>query len=72
MSLSRYKVFIVVLIISVVAFSVVLPTIKPIIQQNQIAYIIDAGHGLPDGGAVGVDGTSEQLLNLTVLPQKSW
>ncbi len=29
-------------------------------------YIIDAGHGLPDGGAVGSDGTTEQELNLAL------
>lgn len=31
-----------------------------------IRYILDAGHGLPDGGAVGVDGTTEQELNLAI------
>jgi N-acetylmuramoyl-L-alanine amidase len=29
-------------------------------------FIIDAGHGIPDGGAVGLDGTTEQQLNLAV------
>lgn len=33
---------------------------------GEIRYIIDAGHGIPDGGAVGVDGTTEQELNLAV------
>ena len=28
--------------------------------------IIDAGHGLPDGGAVGINGTIEQKLNLDI------
>lgn len=28
--------------------------------------IVDAGHGLPDGGAVGVAGTVEQKINLAV------
>ncbi len=28
--------------------------------------VIDAGHGLPDGGAVGVNGTIEQSVNLSV------
>lgn len=31
-----------------------------------IEYIIDAGHGKPDGGAVAADGTEEQALNLAV------
>ena len=34
--------------------------------NKQIQYIIDAGHGIPDGGAVGVDGTTEQELNLAI------
>ena len=29
--------------------------------------ILDAGHGIPDGGAVGVDGTTEQELNLKLV-----
>ena len=28
--------------------------------------VLDAGHGLPDGGAVGSNGTVEQKLNLNV------
>lgn len=28
--------------------------------------IIDAGHGLPDGGAVGINGTVEQEINLKI------
>jgi N-acetylmuramoyl-L-alanine amidase len=47
-------------------FCILLPSVKPIIQQNSIRYIIDAGHGLPDGGAVGADGTTEQILNLQI------
>ncbi len=35
-------------------------------SNKQIQYIIDAGHGIPDGGAVGVDGTTEQELNLSI------
>ena len=33
--------------------------------QN-ISFIIDPGHGIPDGGAVGTDGTTEQELNLLI------
>ena len=33
-------------------------------QQPQV--IIDAGHGLPDGGAVAKDGTMESSLNLAI------
>lgn len=28
--------------------------------------VVDAGHGLPDGGAVGINGTIEQEINLAV------
>lgn len=35
-------------------------------SADNIRYIIDAGHGIPDGGAVGVDGTAEQELNLAI------
>ncbi len=33
---------------------------------NDKVIIIDAGHGLPDGGAVGIGGTVEQSINLKV------
>ncbi|MBQ8894175.1 MAG: N-acetylmuramoyl-L-alanine amidase [Clostridia bacterium] len=36
------------------------------VSGENIRYIIDAGHGIPDGGAVGVDGTTEQELNLAI------
>lgn len=35
-------------------------------SANTISYIIDPGHGIPDGGAVGTDGTTEQELNLSI------
>ncbi len=31
-----------------------------------LSVIVDAGHGLPDGGAVGVGGTIEQEINLAI------
>ncbi len=33
-------------------------------DENRV--VIDAGHGLPDGGAVGINGTIEQSINLSV------
>ncbi len=33
---------------------------------NNVSFIIDPGHGIPDGGAVGSDGTTEQELNLAI------
>ena len=35
-------------------------------STKNIQYIIDAGHGIPDGGTVGADGTTEQELNLAI------
>lgn len=34
--------------------------------DNTVKVIVDAGHGLPDGGAVGVGGTIEQAINLEI------
>ena len=34
--------------------------------NNDIIVVVDAGHGLPDGGAVGVNGTIEQEVNLAI------
>lgn len=31
-----------------------------------LTVIVDAGHGMPDGGAVGVNGTVEQEINLAI------
>ncbi len=36
------------------------------VSTKNVSYIIDAGHGIPDGGAVGKDGTTEQELNLSI------
>ena len=35
-------------------------------QKDGFSVIIDAGHGLPDGGAVGVTGVVEQEINLKI------
>lgn len=35
-------------------------------KESGITVIVDAGHGLPDGGAVGTDGTVEQEINLKI------
>ncbi len=36
------------------------------LAESQITFIIDAGHGGEDGGAVGVDGVLEKDLNLII------
>ncbi len=35
-------------------------------DEKNLSVIVDAGHGLPDGGAVGVGGTVEQEINLAI------
>lgn len=35
-------------------------------KQNQFTVIVDAGHGAPDGGTVGVGGTVEQKINMAI------
>lgn len=40
-------------------------------STKNIQYIIDAGHGVPDGGTVGKDGTTEQELNLAIAQKLS-
>lgn len=35
-------------------------------STQKVQYILDAGHGIPDGGAVGADGTTEQEINLAI------
>ena len=45
------------------------PLLKTFVQdadKGKTVVVIDAGHGLPDGGAVGAGGTVEQEINLEV------
>ena len=35
-------------------------------SKDTLTVIIDAGHGIPDGGAVGVSGSVEQKINLDI------
>lgn len=35
-------------------------------SNNEVRFIVDAGHGIPDGGAVAPDHTTEQQLNLEI------
>ena len=35
-------------------------------QKNTDCIIIDAGHGVPDGGAIGINGTIESDINLKI------
>ncbi len=62
------------LITSLICFSIVVYSIinnKDDIQVNATpitnkVIVIDAGHGLPDEGAIGFNGTSEQAINLSI------
>ena len=59
-------IFAVSLIILIAAFtSLIVPDVANTISSD-IDVIIDAGHGLPDGGAVANDGTTEAELNLAI------
>ena len=35
-------------------------------DDHTLSVIVDAGHGLPDGGAVGIGGTVEQEINIEI------
>lgn len=35
-------------------------------RVDSLTVVVDAGHGMPDGGAVGVNGTVEQEINLKI------
>ena len=37
------------------------------VSARPVSYILDPGHGIPDGGAVASDGTTEQELNLDIV-----
>lgn len=37
-----------------------------LVTNDTLSVIVDAGHGLPDGGAVGVTGSVEQEINLEI------
>ncbi|MBE6612411.1 MAG: hypothetical protein E7632_07960 [Ruminococcaceae bacterium] len=42
------------------------PVSAPIVEKSRPVIVIDAGHGGMDSGAVGVDGTFEKDINLSV------
>lgn len=67
--ISGRKRLIIVMFILLLAFAAMLPH-----QENTSVFssrqsgviVIDAGHGLPDGGAVGMNGTIESTLNIKI------
>ncbi len=39
---------------------------RSMLRGGEIRVVVDAGHGAPDGGAVGVSGTEEKDINLSI------
>lgn len=52
--------------IAIGAFVKFSPYTKTFLPKRNITVIVDAGHGNPDGGAVGVNGTVEEIINLKI------
>ncbi len=59
-------VFMISLLFTLVAFNLRYQLQLQDTSAKQVQYILDAGHGIPDGGTSGVDGTTEQELNLAI------
>lgn len=38
----------------------------PLFRRSEVRVVVDAGHGAPDGGAVGASGTEEKEINLSI------
>ena len=59
-----------VLLLCILALSLALLSVQKTTAQNNAlpenCILLDAGHGAPDGGCVGMDGTQEAGLNLSV------
>jgi len=56
-------------VVTVIVFSAIFGTISISVFENDDNYrvILDAGHGEPDGGAVGSGGTLEKDINLSIV-----
>lgn len=58
-----------VILLAGTAIRLLMPAAQPVMgeaEQNEIVYILDAGHGGEDGGAVSADGVKESGINLSV------
>lgn len=63
-----FSLFIICLCAVLIYFTVdeVQSALSGLSDSSEITIIIDAGHGGADGGAVGCDGTPEQIINLQI------
>lgn len=52
--------------VSLTVLSVINSNARQTFAKNEFTVLVDAGHGEPDGGAVGVGGTVEKDINLSI------
>lgn len=55
--------------VSLIVFSAVIYSVKNTgkdSEENNLKVVVDAGHGLPDGGTVGIAGSIESDINLDI------
>lgn len=65
--LSKKKCITGCLIVGILSVLLTLPSFAGIFfDDHTLSVIVDAGHGLPDGGAVGTGGTIEQEINISI------
>lgn len=67
--ISRRKIVVLSLFITLLIFSELFSSSSqsPVFSQKPVKRIVlDAGHGFPDGGAIGMSGTIESTLNLKI------
>ena len=62
----KSTVIILMLVIFCSSFAIIRSYAGTFFKKDGITVIVDAGHGLPDGGAVGAGGTVEQEINLKI------
>lgn len=69
MILTRKHLAVIVIIIAVIGVFVGVRQyeIRQTVANNDLKIILDAGHGEPDGGAVGINGTLEKDINLAIV-----
>lgn len=60
-----YSILALILLFSTSVYTIMFRS-ENVFKQKPIKIIIDAGHGLPDGGAVAPDGTIESDINLSI------